>query len=89
MRGGIGKRASTQNKLEGVANVRRPRSSSFFCFQSCYIGENVDPEVAPSSASSLVYSFFVSLDLEWDLYLKRKIHGGGVNWRDTKLFLGV
>ena len=62
---------------KGVANVRRPRSSSFFCFQSCYIGENVDPEVAPSSASSLVYSFFVSLDLEWDLYLKRKIHGGG------------
>jgi len=62
---------------KGVANVRRPRSISFFCFQSCYIGENVDPEVSPSSASSLVYSFTVSLDLEWDLYLKRKIRGGG------------
>ena len=80
---GGGKRASTQKYLLLLLPVllyrgkRRPRSSSFFCFQSCYIGENVDLEVAPSSASSLVYSFSVSLDLEWDLYLKRKIQGGG------------
>ena len=81
---------------KGVANVRRPRirgkrrprSSSFFCFQSCYIGENVDPEVAPSSASSLVYSFSVSLDLERDLYLKRKIQGGGGELAGHQIILG-
>ena len=37
---------------------RRPRCSSIFYFQSSYIGENVDPDVAPSSAASLLSSVY-------------------------------
>jgi hypothetical protein len=89
VRGDSAKRASTQNKLEGggkrastqkylllllpvllYRGKRRPRSISFFCFQSCLFVYGLT-------------GFGVGSVSE------KENSGGGVNWRDTKLFLGV